>query len=72
MEGGVTVAKELENYCCPKCGSDFIDEFDCKDSEINLENDTIYLRQAMTCRDCGEDFTLVTTGNIVNLKFQAY
>lgn len=71
MEGGVVVAKELENYCCPKCGSEFIYEFDCKDCEVNLEDDTVYLRQAMTCQDCGEEFTLVTTGDIVNLKFKA-
>ena len=72
MEGGVIVAKQLENYCCPKCGSESIHEFDCKDAEINLEDDTIYLRQAMICRDCGEEFTITTTGDIVNLKFEAY
>ena len=72
MEGGVTVAKQLENYCCPKCGSESINEFNCKDAEINLEDDTIYLRQAMTCRDCGEEFTITTTRDIVNLKFEAY
>ena len=66
------MGKEIDNYCCPKCGSEFIDEFDCKDAEINLEDDTVYLRQAMTCRDCGEEFTMVTTGDITNLKFSAY
>ena len=72
MEGSVIVAKQLKNYCCPKCGSDFIDEFDCQDAEINLEDNIIYLRQVMTCRDCGEEFTIATTGDIVNLKFEAY
>lgn len=64
--------KELTSYCCPKCGSEFIEEFDSLDSEIDLDDNTVYLRQAVSCQDCGEEFTMIVTGKITDFKYTAY
>lgn len=60
----------MEEYSCPKCGSENIYVFDEKDCEINLEDETFYIRSAMGCDDCGYDFTMVVSGKLTDIKFE--
>ncbi len=62
----------MENYCCPECESTMIDVFDEKDCEINLEDESVYLRQAMTCRECGHEFTIIVRADLTNIKVDRY
>lgn len=62
----------MGDYCCPECESTMIDVFDEKDCEIDLECETVYLRQAMTCRECGHEFTMSVRGDIVNIKIEKW
>lgn len=60
----------MEDYSCPKCGSEDIYTFDDKDCEINFEDETFYTRSAMSCNCCGHDFTMVVSGRLTDLKFE--
>lgn len=62
----------MEDYCCPNCGSTLIDTFDEKDCEINLEDETVYLRNAITCSECGHEFTMVVEAELSNFKIKKY
>lgn len=60
----------MEEYRCPKCGSENIYVFDDKDCEINLEDETFYVRSAMSCESCGHDFTMVVKGGLTDIKIE--
>ena len=60
----------MEEYVCPECGSDNIYTFDEKDCEINLCDETFYLRSVMTCNNCGNDFTMIVTGRLTDIKIE--
>ena len=42
----------MNEYKCPKCNSEDIYVFDDKDCEINVEEETYYVRSEMTCNCC--------------------
>jgi hypothetical protein len=60
----------MEDYSCPKCGSEDIYTFDDKDCEINFEDETFYVRSAMSCNCCGHDFIMVASGRLTDIKFE--
>lgn len=62
----------MGDYCCPMCESTMIDVFDEKDCEINLEDESVYLRQAMTCVECGHEFTIIVRADLKNIKVDRY
>ena len=61
---------QMEEYRCPKCGSENIYVFDDKDCEINLEDETFYVRSAMSCESCGHDFTMIVEGGLTDIKIE--
>ena len=58
----------MDEYRCPKCNSEDIYVFDDKDCEINFEDETFYVRSAMTCNCCEHEFTMVVTGRLGDIK----
>lgn len=57
---------------CPKCGCEDVEIFDSMDSEIDLDNDKIYVNQAVSCTQCGYDYVRVVTADIVNIKVETW
>lgn len=62
----------MEDYCCPMCEGTNIDVFDEKECEVNLEDESVYLRQAMTCNECGHEFTMTLRADLKNIKIDRY
>ena len=60
----------MDEYRCPKCNSEDIYVFDDKDCEINFEDETFYVRSAMSCNCCKHEFTMVVTGRLTDIKIE--
>lgn len=60
----------MDEYRCPKCNSKDIYVFDDKDCEINFEDETFYVRSAMTCNCCEHEFTMIVTGRLADIKIE--
>ena len=60
----------MDEYRCPECNSKDIYVFDDKDCEINFEDETFYVRNAMTCNCCKHEFTMVVTGRLADIKIE--
>ena len=51
---------------CPNCGCEEIEIYDeCLDSEIDLENNKIYVKQSVSCPACGHKYGRTVIGDIV-------
>lgn len=58
---------------CPKCGCEEVEIFDeSLDSEIDLDNNKIYVKQAVTCSNCGREYGRTVTADIVNIKVETW
>ena len=58
---------------CPKCGCEEVEIFDESiDSEIDLDNDKIYVKQAVSCTRCGYDYGRTLTADIVNIEVETW
>lgn len=58
---------------CPKCGCEDVEIFDeSLDSEINLDDNKIYVKQAVTCPACGCEYGRTITADIVNIKVETW
>lgn len=57
---------------CPKCGCEEVEIFDTIDSEIDLDSNTIYVKQAVTCLECGHEYGQTVTADIVNIKVETW
>lgn len=58
---------------CPKCGCEEVEIFDeSLDSEIDLDNYKIYVKQAVTCLECGHEYGRTITADIVNIKVETW
>ena len=57
---------------CPKCGCNDVEIFyEGLDSEIDLGNGKIFVKQAVTCSACGREYGRIITADIVNIKVEA-
>lgn len=57
---------------CPNCGCEEVILFDDLDSEIDLDSERIYVKQAVTCPECGREYGRTITADIVNIKVETY
>lgn len=55
---------------CLKCGYEEVEIFDTLDSEIDLDSNKIYVKQAVTCLECGNEYVRTLTADIVNIKVE--
>ena len=58
---------------CPNCGGVLVEIFDESiNKEINLDNNKIYVKQAVTCPACGCEYGRTVTADIVNIKVETW
>lgn len=57
---------------CPKCGCEEVEIYDDIDSEIDLENNKIYVKQSVSCPECGREYGRTVIGDIVNIEIKSW
>lgn len=57
---------------CPKCGCEEVILFDDLDSEIDLDSGRIYVKQSVTCPNCGREYVRIVNADIVNIKVETW
>lgn len=57
---------------CPKCGCEEVEIFDDIDSEIDLDSNKIYIKQSVTCPECGREYGRTVTADIVNIRVETW